>query len=356
MNNKFYELFQNVKSNPKKTAKRIYDIALNYSEENKDYDITIYRDCDQEESDGVILSFLTIIDKNLSDSNITSKYLSKVVEHISNLDNNTQNKKIESKDNEKEPIRSEMDCCESNNFYVGLSIKYLRELYITSENIPNRVECHEKAISNIHKILIEKDLLEKEQNALISQLKDNISITKKATSRKSKKLVEISTRLKEKDDLDNKQNELIDKLDKNLIEKEQIDNMQNELISSLKIEIQEKASLDEYQSELIEKMQDTLLKKDEVDKKQSMLLLKLREELIEKEIMDLEQSQSIYKLETIIANHQTQIDSLSKKINFLDKFTIKNDLKFASVCVKIYILFALCIVFNILTVLYFCLS
>lgn len=347
MNNKLYELFQNVKSNPKKTAKHIHDLALEYSEENKDYDMSIYGEEDESENDGVILTFLTVIDKNLSDSNITTKYLSKVVEHISNFEK--KNNSIS------EPKDGDIDCCEFENFYVSLAIKYLRELYITSENIPDRVECHEKAIGNIHKILIEKDILEKEQSALINELKDNLSITKKATSRKSKKLVEISSKLKEKDDLDNKQNELIEKLDKNLLEKEQVDNMQNEIISDLKIEIEKKASLDEYQSELIEKMQDNLIKKDEVDKKQSMLLLKLREELIEKEIMDLEQSQSIYKLETIIANHQTQIDALSKKIDFLDKFTIKNDLKFGSVCVKIYFLFALCIIFNILTVLYFCL-
>lgn len=348
MNNKLYELFQNARTSPKKTAKHIYDLALEYSEENKDYDIYIYGEQDQAEHDGVILSFLTVIDKNLSDSNITTNYLSKVVEHISNFDNKKYVNADSSEDN--------VDCCENDNFYVALAIKYLRELYITSENIPDRIECHEKAISNIHKILIEKDILEKEQNTLINELKDNLSITKKATSRKSKKLVEISSKLKEKDDLDNLQSELIEKLDKNLIEKEQVDNIQNELISDLRDEIEKKASLDEYQSEIIEKMQHNLVKKDEVDKKQSMLLLKLREELIEKELMDLEQSQSIYKLETIIANHQTQIDLLAKKITFLDKFTIKNDLKFGSVCVKIYLLFALCIIFNILTVLYFCLT
>jgi hypothetical protein len=348
MDNKLYELFQSTRLSPKKTAKHIYDLAIEYSVKNKDYDISISRAEDHTEHDGIILSFLTVIDKNLNDSNITTKYLSNVVDHLSNYDRKTDRTSIDSEEN--------VNCFESDNFYVSLAIKYLRELYITSENISDRVECHEKAIGNIHKILIEKDVLEKEQKSLINELNYNLSVTKKSTSRKSKKIIEISSKLKAKDEIDNMQSELIEKLDRNLIEKEQVDNMQSELIDDLRSEIEKKSSLDDYQSELIDKMQLNLIKKDSVDKKQSMLLLKLRESLIEKELMDLEQSQSIYKLETIITNHQTQIDLLAKKITFLDKFTIKNDLKFGSVCVKIYLLFALCIIFNILTVLYFSLS
>lgn len=336
MNKKFHELFQNVRANPKKTAKIIYDIALEYSKENKDYDISIYKGENVTEDNSIILSFLSTIDKSLSDQSISTKFLSKVVEHISTFD-------------------KDKECCETSDFYVELAARYLRELYITSEDVPDRVECHEKAISNIHMILIEKDIMEKKQNALINELKDNLSMTLRSTSRRNKKIVEMSSKLKEKDIIDNRQNELLDKLDKNLVEKEQIDNLQNELINNLRSEIEKKSSLDEYQSELIEKMQRTLLQKEEIDSKQSSLLLKIREELIEKEIMDLEQSQSIYKLETIIANHQTQINSLSKKIDFLDKFTIKNDVKFSSTCIKVYILFAICVIFNILTVIYMCL-
>lgn len=338
MSDRIADFFINIRTNPKKTASNIYDISKAFDSYSGDLDALSANKVipvDDEKWADPIIYFLSLIDRQIQESNLSPKYIRKVIDYIAN---------------------HEKECIEINNFYMNLAKRYLKEVYMASKSIPNRIECHEKALETIQQLLSEKDKIDKEQDILINDLKTKLDSTIKSAEVKSNKIVDLYSKLENKDIIDRNQDILLDNLDKSLIEKEKLDNIQNQLIDQLKKEIEYKTKIDDYQTEILTNLQKNLSEKEAVDKKQTMLLLKLKEELIEKEIIDLEQSQSIYKLETIIKNNQAQIEILNKKIEFLDNFTLKSDMRFHSVAFKLYVFFAVGLIMNLISVIYLYLS
>jgi len=190
------------------------------------------------------------------------------------------------------------------NKYTNMAKEFISQSYNAAISLKNKIENNEQTLLDFKKDIILKNEIDEQQTHLINKLRIDID---------------------EHEIMDKEQHKTIQELKEELLEHDAIDEALRMTISGLKDTLKNHEILDKEQSQTIVELKEELLKHDEIDSKlhegisrQSKQIQQLFSLLQNKDLIDSKQDGIIKDIQTLMTSYNDKLNNSSKLIDRLN--------------------------------------